>query len=167
MPKKVTKKKVDNSLIEAVKDSIIKEQDAQVFYTKASGLAADPAVKEFFLGLRDDEIEHEKMLRAVLKDLKAGKLVGSTSKAIPKGSLSDMGIGRYLKKDIPRTTTTYQDALMMAMRREESAWRGYQKLAERSPTESLQDLFLLLAQTEVGHLRRLEAIYERGVLDGY
>ena len=163
----VGKVNLNASLIEAINDAIEKEQLAQVFYTKASGLAITKDVKQFFRELKSDEVDHEKMLKAVLKDLRSGKLRIANAKHIPLASLKDNGISRYLKKDIPTQTTNYQQALMIAMKREEEAWRGYNKLAKMSPVDAIKDLFLLLAQVEAGHLRRLESIYEKDFLEGY
>ena len=161
------KVKVDDALIEAINDAIEKEQLAQVFYTKASGLAFTKDVKQFFRELKSDEVDHEKMLKAVLKDLRSGKLPMAKAKHIPSDSLKDSGLSRFLKKDIPKQTTDYQQALIIAMKREEEAWRGYNKLVKMGPPDALKDLFLLLAQVEAGHLRRLESIYERDILTGY
>jgi rubrerythrin len=61
----------------------------------------------------------------------------------------------------------YQKAMVVAMKREEEAWQGYSKMAKMSDNKDLKDLFMLLAQVEAGHLRRIEALYEKEVLEGY
>jgi|GEM_PF-586457 len=147
-------------LIEAIEAAIEKEQVSQVFYTKAAGLAIKPGVKELFRELKADEVLHERMLKNVLGDLKDGKLP-HTPKITPKDLLSRKGLRIFSKHDIPKTTTSYKEALLIAIKREEDSWEDYSTLSQVNLSQMLQDLFTLLAQVEAGHLRRLEHLYER------
>lgn len=157
----MSKTKEHKELIEAVEAAIEKEQLAQVFYTKASGLAIKPDVKALFRELKSDEISHERMLKNVLGDLMDGKFPHTLAKTTPKDLLSRRGIRLFSKRDIPKTTTSYKEALKIAMKREEDSWEDYSTLSQASLAQTLNDLFSLLAQVEAGHLRRLEALYER------
>jgi rubrerythrin len=164
MSKVMKKARPDQELIEAVIAAIEKEQQAQVFYTKAAGLATSKAVKDIFREFKADEVGHEKMLKTVLKELKKGKLIkkGTTVHMEP---LSRSGLGIFKMKDIPRTNTSYEEALLIAMNREEDAWRGYSNMVRMAPTENLKDLFKLLAQFEAGHLKRLKWLYSKDFPD--
>jgi rubrerythrin len=160
MSKIVKRAKPDPDLIEAVIAAIEKEQQAQVFYTKAAGLATSKAVKEIFRDLKADEVGHEKMLTTVLKELKKGKVIKKGT-AVHMGPSSRPGLGLFKMKDIPRTNTNYEEALLIAMGREEDAWKGYSNMVRMAPTENLKDLFKLLAQFEAGHLKRLKWLHSK------
>jgi rubrerythrin len=148
-------------LIEAIEAAIEKEQVSQVFYTKAAGLATKPGVKELFRELKTDEVSHERMLKNVLLDLRNGKLPRTMAKTVPKDLLSRIGLNIFAKRDIPKTTTSYKEALKIAIKREKDSWEDYSTLAQVTFPQTLKDLFSLLAQVEAGHLRRLEQLYAR------
>lgn len=148
-------------LIEAIEAAIEKEQVSQVFYTKAAGLATKPSVKEMFRELKADEVAHERMLKNVLGDLRNGKLPGTLAKTTPKDLLLRKGLKLFSKKDIPKTTTSYKEALLIAIQREEGSWEDYSTLSLVTLSQTLKDLFSLLAQVEAGHLRRLEHLFAR------
>jgi rubrerythrin len=160
MPKGKKTTDIDIDLIVAIEEAIAKEQTAQVFYTKASGLAMAPAVKALFKELKADEVEHERLLKGVLEDILGGKGT-KRLKSISSKPL-DKELARFFSKDIPKTTTRYEEALAIAMRREKDARDDYVRLAKASPTETLRDLFHLLAHVEAGHLKRLKKVYRTG-----
>jgi rubrerythrin len=160
MPKKHKTANVDLDLIVAIEDAIAKEQTAQVFYTKASGLATAHSVKALFRELKADEVEHERLLTGVLEDLLGGKGIKKLKGTALKPP--DKEIVRLFGKEIPKTTTRYEEALAIAMRREKDARDDYVRLAKSSPTETLRDLFHLLAHVEAGHLKRLKKVYRTG-----
>ena len=55
---------------------------------------------------------------------------------------------------------TYQDALILAMNKEKSAFRLYLNLSERAPNQETKDLFMSLAQEESKHKLRFEIEYD-------
>jgi rubrerythrin len=157
----------DDTLLEAINDSIAKEKEAQRFYQEAADKVDKAAIKEFFIELKSDELGHERMLTRVRDDLRSGKLTTGRIREVTTASLADMGISRYLKAKKVKPKINYQEAMVVAMKREEEAWRNYMKLSKMSDNDALKDLFLLLAQVEAGHLRRIEGLYEKEVLEGY
>ena len=58
----------------------------------------------------------------------------------------------------------YQDALIIAMKREKAAFRLYNDLAERVNDSELRDLFLGLAQEEAKHKLYFETEYDERML---
>jgi rubrerythrin len=158
---------VDDTLTEAVKDAIEKEKEAQKFYQEAADMVDKEAIKEFFLELKHDEIGHEKMLMRVLEEMRSGQMTIGNIREVSEDSLADMGISRYLKAKELKPKVNYQEAMVVAMKKEEEAWKNYTKMSKMSDNDDLKDLFLLLAQVEAGHLRRIEAMYEKEVLEGY
>jgi rubrerythrin len=58
----------------------------------------------------------------------------------------------------------YQDALVLAMKKEKAAFRLYLDLANEVQSEDQKDLFLALAQEEAKHKLRFEIEYDEVVL---
>lgn len=83
---------------------------------------------------------------------------------IPDEKVMDMKIADY-SGDIKATDNMdYQDALLFAMSQEKAAFKLYSALADRSPTQSLKEAFLSLAQEEAKHKLRFELEYDEFVL---
>ena len=62
---------VREKLVEILEEAIEREQLSQQRYAMGASLATDPAVKEMFLRLVEDEMSHERILRERLVALKA------------------------------------------------------------------------------------------------
>ncbi len=58
----------------------------------------------------------------------------------------------------------YKDALIVAMKKEKSAFKLYCNLAERAPNNDLKQVFLDLAQEESKHKLRFEIEYDNHIL---
>ena len=58
----------------------------------------------------------------------------------------------------------YQQALLLAMKKEKAAFKLYSALADRAPNAQLKDVFLGLAQEESKHKLRFEIEYDEYVL---
>ncbi|HPS46339.1 MAG TPA: ferritin family protein, partial [Bacteroidales bacterium] len=59
---------------------------------------------------------------------------------------------------------TYQDALVLAMKKEKSAFKLYMNLSNKTANKELKDLFLMLAMEESKHKLRFEIEYDENVL---
>lgn len=59
---------------------------------------------------------------------------------------------------------TYQDALVLAMKKEKSAFKLYMNLSNKIANKELKDLFLMLAMEESKHKLRFEIEYDENVL---
>ena len=59
---------------------------------------------------------------------------------------------------------TYQDALILAMKKEKYAFKLYTNLADYAKAENLKNIFLMLAQEEAKHKLRFEIEYDEFVL---
>jgi rubrerythrin len=55
---------------------------------------------------------------------------------------------------------SYQDALILAMKREKAAFRLYMKLAEIAPNDGLKTIFKNLANEEAKHKLNFELEYD-------
>ena len=58
---------------------------------------------------------------------------------------------------------SFQDALVLAMKREKKAFKLYHDLSEIAPND-LKDTFLALAQEEAKHKLRIELEYDNVIL---
>jgi rubrerythrin len=64
----------------------------------------------------------------------------------------------------PGPEMDYQDALVLAMKKEKAAFRFYLDLANQTANEEQKSLFLSLAQEEAKHKLRFEIEYDEIVL---
>lgn len=140
-------KSVDDILDFAIK----KEEEAYKFY-KELAVKARPHMKEIFESFATEELGHKNKLIKV----KEGKIVLKPSS---KESV-DLKISEYLV-DIPASPDiSYQDALVVAMKREEASHRLYTILADLTGDEKLHSTFIALAEEESKHKFRIEREYD-------
>ncbi|MEI8202069.1 MAG: ferritin family protein [Bacteroidota bacterium] len=144
-----------NSVKEILDFAIESEQEAVDFYTKLASMTKTDAIKEVFIDFAREEMGH----KAKLMDIKeTGILITSSENII------DLKISDYLVSVHPTPDMTYQDALVLAMKKEKAAFKLYTALAERAPNADLKNLFLMLAQEESKHKLRFEIEYDEFVL---
>ena len=112
-------------------------------------------MKLVFEQFAKEEIGHKAWLTKV-KDV---KLFDQNNEKIVDLKLSDYAV------DIVATPNmTYQDALILAMKKEKAAYRLYSSLAEKTSSADLKKVFLNLAQEESKHKLRFEVEYDEYVL---
>ena len=87
-----------------------------------------------------------------------GSLVPSDNK------ITDMKIADYLIDIPPSEDMDYQQALTLAMHREQASVNLYKTLAKVAPNDEIQDIFLTLIEEEVNHKGRLEEEYDQNIL---
>ncbi|MEI6122698.1 MAG: ferritin family protein [Bacteroidota bacterium] len=144
-----------NNIDDILDFSINNEQEAVDFYTKLANQAKSEAIKKVFTEFAGEEMGH----KAKLIDIKLkGSFGGATEKVI------DLKIADYIVKTQATPDMSYQDALILAMHREKSAFKLYTALAERAPNADLKKLFLVLAQEESKHKLRFEVEYDEYVM---
>ena len=81
------------------------------------------------------------------------------------GKVLDLKIGDYLvAEEEPTGRMDYQDALILAMKKEKKAFQLYSDLAASTDDGGLQELFLGLAQEEAKHKLRFEIEYDEHIL---
>jgi rubrerythrin len=147
--------KAFNDIDDVLDFAIGEEVAAQQFYLKLAETATDQAMKEVFEGFAREEQGHKAKLEAV----KAGKLRHAFT-----GRPQDLKIAEITVQVDPTTETGYQEALILAMKKEKAAYRMYSDLADMTEEPELRDLFLGLAQEEARHKLRFEIEYDDNVL---
>jgi rubrerythrin len=82
----------------------------------------------------------------------------------PAGDVTDLRIADYTVEVEPTPDMDYQDALVLAMKKEKAAFRLYLDLADQAGNEELKLLFLSMAQEEAKHKLRFEIEYDDFVM---
>ena len=135
--------------------AIDQEQKAVDFYLKLAAQADSPATAAVFEEYAQEELGHKAKILAV----KAGKQLAGSAETV-----KDLQIGDYLVGVKADGNLSYQDALILAMKREKAAFRLYTELAGRTDNENMKNLFLQLAQEEAKHKLRFELEYDEQIL---
>jgi rubrerythrin len=78
--------------------------------------------------------------------------------------VADLKIADYTVDVQPHPNMKYDEALMVAMKKEKAAFKLYNDLANRAPNESMKNVFLSLAQEESKHKLRFELEYDEYVM---
>ncbi len=146
----------DNPTLEAILDfAIQREQEAVEFYTSLAANAKRPAMKEVFEQFAREEEGHKSRLMGV----KSGRRDIGSPTPIP-----DLKLGDYLVAEEPGPEITYQDALILAMKKEKAAFKLYTDLAAQVGDPEVRDLLLAIAQEEAKHKLRFETEYDDVVM---
>jgi rubrerythrin len=135
--------------------AIHREEDAWEFYSMMAEDMSNPAMRQVFLEFALEEQGH----RAKLLQVKSGEL-----SLIGFEEVKDLKIGDYLVDVKAEPGMTYQQALIVAMKREKSAFKLYSHLAQHVASPGLKSLFLSLANEEAKHKLRFELEYDEAVL---
>ncbi len=83
---------------------------------------------------------------------------------LPTEKVQDLKISDYIVRAEPTAEMTYEQALVLAMKREKAAFKLYLKLSEETNISEYKQLFLGLAQEESRHKLRFELEYDEYVL---
>ena len=146
---------MDKTAFEVIIFAIRKEAEAANLYKVYADLVDSSNVKEMFREMREEEQRHKKLLEGIKpEDVSEHKLTD-----IPNMKISDYSTDEDFSPEMK-----YPDALMLAIKREEGAYRLYQDLAAGCKEEELKKLFLVLAQEEAKHKLKLEDEYDKTVL---
>jgi len=136
--------------------AISEEASAITFYRTLASKAKEKWVKAVFEDFAKEEEGHKRKLENIKKH---------ESFPQQKNEVIDLKIGDYLI-DVDVTNETdlgYQEALIIAMKKEKAAFRLYSDLAGKTDNEALKALFLCLAQEEAKHKLRFEVEYDNEV----
>jgi desulfoferrodoxin-like iron-binding protein len=147
-----------NSIDEILKFAISKEEESRQFYTDWARRMEDPSTRQLFEDLACEELKHKTNLQEIKQgDLE--KLLGSLSDKV-----MDLKISDYLVDISPKRDLDYQEALILAMKKEKASFKLYADLAATTQEGNLHRTFLALAQEEARHKLRLEIEYDEHIL---
>ena len=134
--------------------AIEKEAEAHDFYVEWAGKLELAHLKELFITFAGEEQKHREKLERIKQ--------GSTFQP-DMAKVTDLKIVDYMVDIVPTPDMDYQEALIIAMRREKASFKLYSDLAAMSGGGELQTLFLALAQEEAKHKLRMETEYEKDI----
>ena len=134
--------------------AIEREMEAVQFYTDLAQQMKNPSMRDVFETFAKEEQGHKTKLEAI----KLNKEVQSAKNVV------DLHIADYVVEVEPGPEMDYQDALVLAMKKEKAAFRLYLELANQVANEEHKSLFLSLAQEEAKHKLRFEIEYDEVVL---
>jgi len=144
-------KNVDAILMFAIEQ----EQKAVDFYTELAKEAQSKEMKKVFIEFAAEEIKHKQRLTRIREE---GVFT------MPKQQVADLKISDYVVEVKASGKLSYEEALVLAMKREKAAFKLYSNLAERAPNDQLKDIFEALAMEESRHKLRFELEYDEFVL---
>ena len=140
---------------EIISFAIDKEREAIAFYEDLVCKAKDPVIKDAILSMADEERKHEKLLM---------NLTPKKLQFVRETNQPDLKLSNYLVETPFTKDSTYQELLIIAMKREEKSHALYSDLEQRASDDATRKLFTLLKGEELKHKTRLEKEYEDRVL---
>ena len=142
--------------IEDILDFAIQsEQNAVDFYSKLAQDSRNEEMKQVFVQFAKEEMGH-----------KAGLLRIKTNGtfAVKDEIVLDLKMSDYLVDVEPTPDMSYEQALVIAMKREKNAFKLYTHLSAKAPTAELKRIFQSLAVEESKHKLRFELEYDEFIL---
>lgn len=133
--------------------AIEREQEAHDFYLDLAQRVS--TMKETFTSFAKEEAGH----KAKLQGIKAGKRFAPAANKI-----LDLKIAEYVVDVQASPQMDYQDALILAMKREKASFKLYSDLAAATTDKELKESFLALAQEEAKHKLRFEVEYDSVII---
>lgn len=135
--------------------AIDEEQKAMDFYMNLAKTAKSDDMRAAFEGFAQEEMGHKTKLVQVKE---TGVMEGSKEK------VADLKIADFSINVKATPEMTYQEALVLAMKKEKAAFKLYTTLSERVNDVALKELFQSLALEESKHKLRFELEYDEFVL---
>ena len=133
--------------------AIAGEKAANRFYLDLAAKMDNDEMKKVFEDFAAEEEKH----KAILEDIKQGKVIEFEE-------VSDLKIADYIVDLEARPDMEYQDALILAMKREKAACAMYNRMATVTHNQETRDTFLMLAREEAKHKLRFETEYDQVIL---
>ncbi len=142
------------SIDEALDFAIQSEERAANFYKMLAERAETASMRSVFEGFSREELGHKAKLLAIKQ--------GDMELPAPQ-KVQDLKVGDYLVDVEVDGDLSYQDSLILAMKREKAAYRLYSDLAALAQETKLRQVFFALAQEEANHKLRFEIEYDENV----
>ncbi len=135
--------------------AISREAAAAEFYESLAKSASQPAMVEVFEHFAAEERGHEARLR---------KVQANPDNVKVRKQAVTLSFADYLVDVEPTPDMSYDQALVVAMKREDAAARLYRDMAAQTSDPALIKLFEWLAEVEAKHRHRFEVEYDEHVL---
>lgn len=144
-----------NSFEKIIGFAIKKEEEAIKFYSDLREKVKDQASKKLLEELEAMELGHKK----ILQNLDISKI-----ESYNREEITNLGISEVMNEIEINPLSTFQEVLIVAMKREEQAQKLYTNLSNHISDEAVKKVFLKLADEEAKHKLMLERLYDDEVL---
>ena len=147
----------NSKLKEYIAFAIEKEIEAYEFFLQCSKQVEKESLKKTFRGFAEEEKKHEEML---------ADFTPETVEDLEVKEVQDLKIADYLTDIEFDSAMSIQDIFIMAMKREDSAYKMYNILAEKGTggDPAAEKLFRFLAQEELRHKNYFQKEYDDHIL---
>lgn len=149
---------MESSVESILKRALRFEEDSYNLYNSAIQMVKSPQTKEWLKELADWELGHKAKIEGLLK----GDLNWAVRKS-RREEVKDLKIGNYLVAPSLSEKSDFQDVLLVAIKREQSAHDFYASMADLVEEGQAHDVFDLLAKEELKHKQMVEKYYEEYV----
>ena len=143
------------SVNDALDYAITEEEAAVKFYRELAAKVKQSGMNSLLLQFSNEENGH----KLKLIDIKNGNLMPDATQKV-----TDLKIGDYMVDVEPGADLDYQDALIVAMKKEKAAYRMYVDLAASTASPEIKTIFLSLAAEEANHKLRFELEYDNEIM---
>jgi len=144
-----------NSVDDVLRYAINQEEEAADLYRQLAAQTKKPGMRQLYEGFAREEEGHKVKLMTIEAE---GLLQPASEQTV------DMKMTDYLVEPVAGDSELgYQDALILAMKREKAAFRLYSDLAEKTTAPEVKATLLSLAQEEAKHKLRFEIEYDDAV----
>lgn len=140
---------------EIIDFAVTREQEAVDFYADLQTKTLFDAQKTMLKELENMEKGHI----TILENIREKGFGNVANKEVP-----DLKISDYIVAVEPSKNMTYQDILIIAMKREEASTKLYQQMSKRFAGSDAEKLFSRLAAEEADHKLRFEKLYDSEIL---
>ncbi len=137
--------------------AVAKEEEAAAFYDFLSSAARRPSIRKVFVEFAKQEKSHKKTFEKIIKE-------GCRVPMKRGGDAQDMRLSDYLVEVPFDPQMSYQDALILGMKREDKSAAFYLDLSRKIEDACLAETIGKLAEEEGRHKRKLEELYEKEIM---
>lgn len=141
---------------EVIEFAIKSEQEAHDFYVALADKVKSNDMKNTLMQFAKEELIHKQRLSNIIESTEIS--------GIQVSEVDDLKLGDYLIDKQPHPDMSYQDVLIIAMKKEKNAFKLYNDLATRISDANLKTIFYNLAQEEAKHKLRFELEYDEQIL---
>jgi rubrerythrin len=146
----------DFQSIDDILDFAIENEQAAVdFYNTLAMNSRNDEMKQVFTQFAKEEMGHKSKLL---------KLKTEGTFKVQQVNVLDLKMSDYLVDIEPKPNMSYEEALVLAMKREKSAFKLYTRLSEKVDNAELKTIFQSLAVEESKHKLRFEIEYDDFVM---
>jgi rubrerythrin len=141
---------------EVIDFAIEREQEAHDFYLALKKRVKSKELQDTLEQFAMEELGHKKKLQSIIEK--------TEEYGFTKEEVTHLKIGDYLVDKTPTADMSYQDVLIISMKKEKKSYLLYTDLAQKVSNPELKKIFSNLAQEEASHKLRFELEYDEHIL---